>query len=224
MDTDYWCLNNHCNCNSSRMSPVEVMPIIVTLRSWYDAANNISLECHCLRNQGFFKIRLRKQWLSLSTSTENVLIKAIKTFRSFMITKIILWWTGLQPTASKFSSPVHRLAVPLLSSHQLAGLCQTSANFLMSKCYCSALVFWAAYQAISWYHENMIFFMTLYPFTFLSISRDTLYLSPGRKGFSCTKPYLCRSNIGLRFWNISWHGTGHTWYLEAVNEMLGCHP
>ena len=112
--------------------------------------------------------------------------------------KIILW-TGLQPTASKLSSPVHRLAVPLLSSHQLAGLCQTSANFLMSKCYCSALVFWAAYQAISWSHENMIFFMTLYPFTFLSISRDTLYLSPGRKGFSCTKPYLCRSNIGFRF-------------------------
>ena len=70
----------------------------------------------------------------------------------------------------------------------------------------------------------MIFFMTLYPFTFLSISRDTLYLSPGRKGFSCTKPYLCRSNIGFRFRNISWHGTGHTWYLEAVNEMLGCHP
>ena len=162
MDTDYWCLNNHCNCNSSRMSPVEVMPIIVTLRSWYDAANNISLECHCLRNQGFFKIRLRKQWLSLSTSTENVLIKAIKTFRSFMITKIILWWTGLQPTASKFSSPVHRLAVPLLSSHQLAGLCQTSANFLMSKCYCSALVFWA-YQHIRQFLDIMRIWFSLWP-------------------------------------------------------------
>ena len=172
-----WCPQETCNrrwqpaCEGGHQLLVFTY---FTLRLWYDAANNVSLECHCLRNQGFFKIRLRKQWLSLSTSTENVLIKAIKTFRSFMITKIILWWTGLQPTASKFSSPVHRLAVPLLSSHQLAGLCQTSANFLMSKCYGSALVFWAAYQAISWYHENLIFFMTLYPFTFLSISLDML--------------------------------------------------
>lgn len=193
MATDYWCLINYCDCYSLSKSLVEVMPIHVILRSWYDTANNVSLECHCWK-------------------------------KSRILQNKIILWTGLQPTASKLSPPVHRLAVPLLSSHQLAGLCQTSANFLMSKCYCSALVFWAAYQAISWSHENMIFFMTLYPFTFLSISRDTLYLSPGRKGFSCTKPYLCRSNIGFRFWNISWHGTGHTWYLEAVNEMLGCHP
>ena len=75
--------------------------------------------------------------------------------------KIILW-TGLQPTASKLSSPVHRLAVPLLSSHQLAGLGQTSANFLMSKCYCSALVFWA-YQHIRQFLDIMRIWFSLWP-------------------------------------------------------------
>ena len=130
MATDYWCLINYCDCYSLSKSLVEVMPIHVILRSWYDTANNVSLECHCWK-------------------------------KSRILQNKIILWTGLQPTASKLSPPVHRLAVPLLSSHQLAGLGQTSANFLSCDSVIAAL--WSFGQHIRQFLDLMRIWFSLWP-------------------------------------------------------------